>query len=414
MTAAPRSVFISFTPDDRAAADKVYAALEAKGFACWIAPAGLSPDETHQSVVRAVSNATDMVLVFSATSNSSDDTNRELALANSHHLTVIPVKIDAAVPNDHFAYELATRVWIDATQDWDGAMNQVAEQIGASGVATEHVAPVPLAQQPQYVPQPQPVAPPPPQVVYVPEPRRSHTFRNVMITLLVLILVIAGGGYAAYKYYTDKAAMAQIAYNNCTTETGDAEVIADCSVAISFIGIKPDLKAQALVSRGHAYLSQLNYTAAKSDLSDALAMLPTDVQHNPLRSSALYFRSVAERATGETQAANADLAQAVALGYKLPADATPPPATTPPATTPPTDTTPPADTSPPADTNPPADANPPDGDTPPADQPPADQPPSDSGGDSGQSPSGNTPPDQAPPSNDDTGGDQTQGQSPSH
>src|SRR6202008_965255 len=116
---------------------------------------------------------------------------RELALADQHHLTIVPVKVEEAAPNDPLAYALATRSWIDTTPNWDAGMDQIAGGVGASGVAQPAVAAPPPPVQPAAVVAP---APAQPQVVYVPyappAPPRSHAVRNVFLTIFLLLVLV--------------------------------------------------------------------------------------------------------------------------------------------------------------------------------------------------------------------------------
>src|SRR5215469_8902166 len=71
-----------------------------------------------------------MVLVFTGNANNSDEIKKEIALASQNHLAVIPLRAEDVVPSDAFVYELSTRQWVDAFDDWDRAMQRLAEQIG--------------------------------------------------------------------------------------------------------------------------------------------------------------------------------------------------------------------------------------------------------------------------------------------
>src|SRR5258708_9340965 len=91
------------------------------------------------AVVRASRSAKIMLLVFTANSNNSDEMNKELALASQNKLMVVPLRIEDVAPNDAFAYEFATRQWIDFFADWETAMEQLAQRISVA-LATEAVA----------------------------------------------------------------------------------------------------------------------------------------------------------------------------------------------------------------------------------------------------------------------------------
>jgi hypothetical protein len=72
-----------------------------------------------------------MVLVFTANANNSNEIKKELALASQNNLVVIPVRIEDVAPNEAFAYEFATRQWIDLFEDWEKSMAELVELIAA-------------------------------------------------------------------------------------------------------------------------------------------------------------------------------------------------------------------------------------------------------------------------------------------
>ena len=124
-------IFISFPGKDRKVATTLCAALESRGFTCWISARDISPGDNFQvAIVRAIRKAKVMLLVFTANSNQSEEMSKELALASQQKLAVIPLRVEDVTPNDAFAYEFATRQWIDFFADWEYAIDQLALQIG--------------------------------------------------------------------------------------------------------------------------------------------------------------------------------------------------------------------------------------------------------------------------------------------
>src|SRR5712671_1927030 len=125
-------VFISHSSQDRRIAARVCDALERRALASWFASRDISPGENFQeAIVKAIRSARAMVLVFTGSANNSDEIKKEIALASQHHLAVIPLRVEDVLPSDAFRYELSTRQWIDAFDDWDRAMARLAEQISA-------------------------------------------------------------------------------------------------------------------------------------------------------------------------------------------------------------------------------------------------------------------------------------------
>lgn len=108
-------VFISYTTRDKAIADAVCHALEARHIRCWIAPrdvaAGLS---WKAAIVGAIRDSQVMVLIFSGEVNSSKDVRREVDIAFEERRPIIPFRIENVAPSDELYYCIADRHWLDA------------------------------------------------------------------------------------------------------------------------------------------------------------------------------------------------------------------------------------------------------------------------------------------------------------
>jgi hypothetical protein len=123
-------IFVSYSSKDSRVANRICAALEAKGLACWIASRDVNPGENFgEAIVNAIRAAKLMLLVFTQNANNSDEIKKELVLAGHNRLIVIPVRVEDVVPGGAFAYELATRQWIDLFEDWDRAIEQLGTWI---------------------------------------------------------------------------------------------------------------------------------------------------------------------------------------------------------------------------------------------------------------------------------------------
>ncbi len=152
------NIFISFASQDRKVADTLCSALESRGFSCWISSRDIAPGDNFQSaIVRAIRGAKMMLLVFTANSNASDEMSKELALASQQKLIVVPLRVEDVAPNEAFAYEFATRQWIDFFADWEAAINQLSARIAQAMPPEAPAAPAVVAPPPA----PAVVAPPP-------------------------------------------------------------------------------------------------------------------------------------------------------------------------------------------------------------------------------------------------------------
>jgi hypothetical protein len=136
------AVFISYSSKDQHSAEAICNAIENRGFPCWISSRDIGPGQNFQSsIVQAIRGAKVMILVFSGNANNSEEIKKELVLAGQSRLVVIPVRVEDVAPGDAFAYEFATRQWIDVFQNWEHAIERVTQQIQAV-IATE---PTPVA-----------------------------------------------------------------------------------------------------------------------------------------------------------------------------------------------------------------------------------------------------------------------------
>ena len=131
-SAMTASIFISYASKDRAAAHTICDALEHRGFDCWIADRDIGPGENFQvSIVHAIRSAKAMILVFSANAANSEEIKKEIVLAGQSRLVVIPVRVEDVAPDEAFAYEMATRQWIDLFGDWEQSIQRLVHQLEA-------------------------------------------------------------------------------------------------------------------------------------------------------------------------------------------------------------------------------------------------------------------------------------------
>ena len=82
--------------------------------------------------MRAIRGAKVLLLVFTSNSNRSEEMTKELALASQQKLMVVPLRVENVTPSDAFAYEFATRQWIDLFADWERAMNHLCARLTAA------------------------------------------------------------------------------------------------------------------------------------------------------------------------------------------------------------------------------------------------------------------------------------------
>jgi S1-C subfamily serine protease len=126
------AIFITYSSKDQKVSRTICTALENRGLTCWISSRNVKPGQNYQEqIVKAIRAAKIMVLVFTANANNSNEIKKELALASQNNLIVIPVRIEDVTPNEAFAYEFATRQWIDLFGDWENSIAHLVEMIAA-------------------------------------------------------------------------------------------------------------------------------------------------------------------------------------------------------------------------------------------------------------------------------------------
>lgn len=137
-------VFISYATADRKQALALCKELERRGTECWISTRDVAAGENYQeAIVRALREAQAVVLVFSRAANESDEIKKELSLASRYRIPVLALRIEGVEPSDAFAYELATRQWIDAFDGWERSVDALVTRINevsassGSGVGEE-------------------------------------------------------------------------------------------------------------------------------------------------------------------------------------------------------------------------------------------------------------------------------------
>lgn len=91
------------------------AAAEAAGLACWVAPRDVAPGaDWAAEIVDAIAAARVMVLVFSASANTSPQVRREVERAVHREVMVLPFRVADILPSRSLEYFLSTQHWLDA------------------------------------------------------------------------------------------------------------------------------------------------------------------------------------------------------------------------------------------------------------------------------------------------------------
>ncbi len=121
---------ISSSSKDESVANEVVRFLEADGVKCWISSRDVPAGENYQeAIVHAIELARELIFLFSESSNASNEIKKELSLADSLNVPVIPLRLSPIAPSGALRYELATRQWIDMFPDKEAALRKLSETI---------------------------------------------------------------------------------------------------------------------------------------------------------------------------------------------------------------------------------------------------------------------------------------------
>lgn len=130
-TGATHDVFVSYSSHDKSAAEAICTALEAADVACWIAPRNIRAGETWaEAIVDAIESSRLLLIVLSASANSSRQVVREVERAVNKGIDVLPIRIDGSDLSKSLEYFLSTAHWFDAAKSpLESHLPQIVRQV---------------------------------------------------------------------------------------------------------------------------------------------------------------------------------------------------------------------------------------------------------------------------------------------
>jgi Tol biopolymer transport system component len=119
-------IFISYRRADRQWAGLLHERLRAEGVEAWY-DAQVGPGEDWRlATAKALENSRIFVLLFSAVAAESSDIAKELAAAVLERKLIVPVRLENIAPKGAFLYELASRNWINAYENTEAKLSELA------------------------------------------------------------------------------------------------------------------------------------------------------------------------------------------------------------------------------------------------------------------------------------------------
>jgi Tol biopolymer transport system component len=137
-------IFISYRRADAAWAQLLHSQLRAEGVEAWY-DAHIAPgDDWRIATARALEDSGIFVLLFSSNAALSSDIAKELAAATLEKKLIIPVRLENIAPKGAFLYELASRNWVNAFEDTETKLAELAKGLAhlvKTGARDESVLP---------------------------------------------------------------------------------------------------------------------------------------------------------------------------------------------------------------------------------------------------------------------------------
>ncbi|MEO0600660.1 MAG: TIR domain-containing protein [Myxococcota bacterium] len=125
--------FISYASVNQPTALEICNHLEVAGRTCWIAPRDIRPGADYrQEILRGLTDATVLLLVYSKEAAASPHVVREVSLADEEGKTVVPVRIDDTPETGPLRYVLHGKHWVDFHHGPATAVQQIAHAISQS------------------------------------------------------------------------------------------------------------------------------------------------------------------------------------------------------------------------------------------------------------------------------------------
>jgi TolB-like protein len=137
-------IFISYRRADEAWARLLHAQLRSEGVEAWYDAQIGAGQDWRVATAKALQTSRIFVLLFSKAAAESEDIAKELAAAIFSKKLVVPVRIENIEPTGAFLYELASRNWVNAFENTEAKLAELAQslvKLVKAGIADESIIP---------------------------------------------------------------------------------------------------------------------------------------------------------------------------------------------------------------------------------------------------------------------------------
>lgn len=203
-------VFISYSSEDKLAADALCGALEAARIRCWMAPRDVVPALSYSGqITRAIKASRVMVLIFSEHSNVSAAVLAEVELAANAGVHILNFRVDASPLSDDLRFYLQHRHWFDALtppmeQHHARLVRAIQGLLAVASSSEESELATPTLASPTVVPG---------------KTGRSKATKFPLLGILLLVALVAGGTIAIWRWSAGHSSAPQPAPTLAPTPT---------------------------------------------------------------------------------------------------------------------------------------------------------------------------------------------------
>ncbi len=137
-------IFISYRRADEAWARLLHDQLRAEGIEAWYDAQVGAGQDWRVATAKALEASQIFVLLFSSNAAQSSEIAKELAAATLEKKLIIPVRLENIAPKGAFLYELASRNWVNAFEDIEAKLAELAKGLAylvRTGARDESVLP---------------------------------------------------------------------------------------------------------------------------------------------------------------------------------------------------------------------------------------------------------------------------------
>src|SRR5882757_4079972 len=120
-------IFISYRRGEEALAGVLHRQLQGEGVEAWYDAHVGAGEDWRTATAKALQASQIFVLLFSENAAQSSDIAKELAAAVMEKKLIIPVRLQNISPKGAFLYELASRNWINAYEDTEAKLAELAK-----------------------------------------------------------------------------------------------------------------------------------------------------------------------------------------------------------------------------------------------------------------------------------------------